>query len=268
MTHRNAPLTPQGRYRLVMRVQAGRPIAHVAAEAGIARATLSKWVARYRQGGTEALEDRSSAPAHRPTQTSAETVDLIEHWRRTHKWSARRISHELAVRGTVVSARTVTRWLDSVKPRVLWRLVYLVPVVAGCDCSWRWVSGAQAASCSAGVRIPMAECGRVVPVPVDPLGGGEHGRCRCPPKGPGQRMSSALYSELSASARAKPKGIALRAYRGDCLAVGQGLPIANGPVLHPTVASGAPGPSGRPPDVSAARRPSEGRPGPGWCAGQ
>ena len=38
MTHRNAVLTPQGRYRLVMRVQAGRPIAHVAAEAGIARA--------------------------------------------------------------------------------------------------------------------------------------------------------------------------------------------------------------------------------------
>ena len=45
----------------------------------------------------------------------------------------------------------------AVKPRVVWRLVYLVPVVAGCDCSWRWVSGAQAASCSAGVRIPMAE---------------------------------------------------------------------------------------------------------------
>ena len=60
-----------------------------------------------------------------------------------------------------------------VKPRVLWRLVYLVPVVAGCDCSWRWWSGAQAASCSAGVRIPTAECGRMVPVPVDPLGGGD-----------------------------------------------------------------------------------------------
>ena len=44
-----------------------------------------------------------------------------------------------------------------VKPRVLWRLVYLVPVVAGCDRSWRWRSGAQVASCSAGVRIPMAE---------------------------------------------------------------------------------------------------------------
>ena len=112
MTHRNAVLTPRGRYRLVMRVQAGRPIAHVAAEAGIARATLSKWLARYHQGGTQALEDRSSAPLGRPTRTSAKTVDLIEHWRRAHKWSARRIGHELAARGTVVSVRTVTRWLD------------------------------------------------------------------------------------------------------------------------------------------------------------
>ena len=48
---------------------------------------------------------------------------------------------------------------DIVKPRVLWRLVYLVPVVTGCDCSWLfWLtSGTQAASCSAGVRIPIAE---------------------------------------------------------------------------------------------------------------
>lgn len=73
---------------------------------------VSKWVARYRQGGVPELEDLSSAPFRCPARTSAETVDLIEHWRRTHKWSARRISHELPVRGTVVSARTVTRWLD------------------------------------------------------------------------------------------------------------------------------------------------------------
>ena len=54
-------------------------------------------------------------------------------------------------------------WCLIVKPRVLWGLVYLVAVVAGCDCAWRWRSGAQAASCSAGARIPMAEYGRVVP---------------------------------------------------------------------------------------------------------
>ena len=157
------------------------------------------------------------------------------------------------------------------KPRVLWWLVYLVPVVAGRDCSWRWwswwVSGAQVASCSAGVRIPMAECGRVVPVPVDPFGGGEHGRRRCPPKGPGCGSARPCTRSLSASARAKPKGVPLRAYRGDCLAVGQSLPVADGPVLHPSVASGAPGPSGQYRLVSAARRPSEGRPGPGRCTG-
>ena len=75
----------------------------------------------------------------------------------------------------------------AVKPRVLWRLVYLVPVVAGCDCSWRWRARAASMSC----------------------------------QGPWLRISSALYSELSASARAKPKGIPLRAYRGDRLALGQ-----------------------------------------------
>ncbi|WP_303323894.1 IS481 family transposase [Actinomyces radicidentis] len=112
MTHRNAPLTPEGRLRLIERVQAGRPIAHVAAEAGIARATVSKWVARYRIHGEAGLQDRSSAPWHRPTQTPPEVVDLIETWRRTHKWSARRITHELHARGTEISVRTVTRWLD------------------------------------------------------------------------------------------------------------------------------------------------------------
>ena len=46
-----------------------------------------------------------------------------------------------------------------VKPRVLWRLVYLVRVGACCDCSWLFwlMSGTQAAAWSTGVRIPMAE---------------------------------------------------------------------------------------------------------------
>ena len=75
----------------------------------------------------------------------------------------------------------------SSSPGVLRRMAYLVPVVAGCDCSWLfWLpSATQAASCSAGVRMPMAECGRMVPTQWDPLGGGDHWRRRCPPKGPG-----------------------------------------------------------------------------------
>ena len=65
MTHRNSPLTPAGRQRLVRRVEVdGRAIAHVAAEAGIARSTLMKWVHRYRADGLEALEDRFSGSSH------------------------------------------------------------------------------------------------------------------------------------------------------------------------------------------------------------
>ncbi|WUO73193.1 leucine zipper domain-containing protein [Streptomyces canus] len=46
--HRNAPLTLEGRLRLCLRIDAGRPIAHVAAEAGISRRCLAKWYARWR----------------------------------------------------------------------------------------------------------------------------------------------------------------------------------------------------------------------------
>lgn len=112
MTHRNAPLTPHGRQRLIDRVEAGRPIAHVAAEAGISRACLSKWVHRYRADGPEALSDRSSAPAHRPTRLPIELITLIDQWRRDHKWSARRIAAELRDRGHQCSVRTVSRWLE------------------------------------------------------------------------------------------------------------------------------------------------------------
>jgi len=79
MTHRNSPLTPAGRLRLVERVETdGRPIAHVAAEAGIARSTLTKWVHRYRDDGIEALQDRSSAPARRPSRLPTEVLELID----------------------------------------------------------------------------------------------------------------------------------------------------------------------------------------------
>mgnify|MGYP001679457595 CR=1 FL=1 len=56
-----------------------------------------------------------------------------------------------------------------------------------------------------------------------------------PSQGPLLRMSSALYRELRASARAKPKGVPPGAHRGDRLALGQGLPVTDGPVLHPAV---------------------------------
>src|SRR5665647_3564408 len=57
MSHANAPLTPAGRGRLVRRCE-HRPIAHVAAEAGVSRQCLSKWKARFDELGEVGLELR------------------------------------------------------------------------------------------------------------------------------------------------------------------------------------------------------------------
>ncbi|UPU87588.1 IS481 family transposase [Demequina sp. TMPB413] len=110
MHHANAPLTAEGRLRLIQRCQ-HRPIAHVAAEAGVSRACLSKWKSRFDSDGFAGLADRSSAPHARPTITAPEVVELIETWRREHHWTARAIRRELVAHGHVVSLATVGRWL-------------------------------------------------------------------------------------------------------------------------------------------------------------
>lgn len=112
MLHRNAPLSPEGRLRLVQRCQ-NRPIAHVAAEMGISRACASKWVNRYRQHGELGLLDRSSAPRHQPTATRSDVVARIEALRRAEKWSAARIAVELQAEGVSLSRRTVSGHLQS-----------------------------------------------------------------------------------------------------------------------------------------------------------
>ncbi|WP_405943287.1 IS481 family transposase [Streptomyces sp. NBC_00932] len=110
MPHANAPLSVEGRRRLVKRCRT-RPIAHVAAEMGISRATASKWVNRYRHHGKLGLHDRSSTPYRQPTATAPDMVARIEKMRRTDKWSAARIAHELAADETQVSRRTISRHL-------------------------------------------------------------------------------------------------------------------------------------------------------------
>lgn len=112
MTHRNAPLSPEGRRRLIERC-ASRPIAHVAAEMGISRACASTWVNRYRRHGELGLLDRPSTPRQQPTATAADVIVRIEHLRRTQKWSAARIAFELQAEGITISRRTVSRHLNT-----------------------------------------------------------------------------------------------------------------------------------------------------------
>ncbi len=77
MAHRRAKLTPFGRLLLVERVAEGWSVARVAESMGVSRGTAYKWVARYREEGSAGLEDRSSAPRHRPHALRPEQVRRI-----------------------------------------------------------------------------------------------------------------------------------------------------------------------------------------------
>ena len=111
VVHRNAPLTPEGRRRLCQRVDTGRPICHVAAEAGVARQTLAKWHARWLQDGEDGLQDRSSRPCRSPNQTDPQVEDLVEWLRRGMKLGPVMLVAELAEFGYTLAASTIHRIL-------------------------------------------------------------------------------------------------------------------------------------------------------------
>lgn len=116
MTHRNAPLTPTGRLRMVRRhLHDGIPKAHVAAEFRVSRPTVATWVARYLEASEAGLADRPSTPRYSSTRTPATVVELIETRRRGRKWSARRIHRHLVERAVTISLRTVGRWLHRLR---------------------------------------------------------------------------------------------------------------------------------------------------------
>ena len=93
------------------RVDAGRPIAHVAAEAGISRQCLSKWHARWQQDGEDGLRDRSSQPQGSPRRTSPDVVARIKQLRTDRTFGPVRIAYELLTQGVRIAASTVHRVL-------------------------------------------------------------------------------------------------------------------------------------------------------------
>jgi transposase InsO family protein len=86
MSHRNARTTVFARRLIVERYQAGWPQARIAEQLGVSRATVSKWINRYRAEGGAGLEDRASRPHTTPTRTNpvveAQILALRERERR------------------------------------------------------------------------------------------------------------------------------------------------------------------------------------------
>ncbi|WP_103508609.1 IS481 family transposase, partial [Streptomyces sp. SM13] len=102
MSHRNARLTVFGRRLLVERVESGRPVAHVAAEMGISRATAHKWVRRWRAEGDAGLADRSSRPWATPHRTPAAIEARVCDLRRSRKLGPARIGPVLGLPASTV----------------------------------------------------------------------------------------------------------------------------------------------------------------------
>ncbi len=97
MAHRNARLTPRTRLELVQQVEAGWSQAEVARQFRVARATVAKWVRRYREAGLAGLAERSSAPHHHPRTTAPSVARRICAVRRQSGWGPHRIGWKLGV---------------------------------------------------------------------------------------------------------------------------------------------------------------------------
>jgi transposase InsO family protein len=81
--HANAPLGPKGRLTMVRRVvEQGWSVAAAAEAAGVSDRTCSKWLRRYRDGGEDALLDRSSAPSRVANRTDERRIEAIAALRR------------------------------------------------------------------------------------------------------------------------------------------------------------------------------------------
>lgn len=126
--HGNARLTPRGRLTMVLRIEAGRPVAHVAAEMGISRPTAYKWWRRWRSEGAEGLVDRSSRPRSCPHQTPAAIEAAIIELRVRRKHGPARIGGQLGVAAStvhrVLARRGLNRlaWMDRPTGRVIRRI--------------------------------------------------------------------------------------------------------------------------------------------------
>src|SRR5437764_8970836 len=125
--HRNARLTPLGRLTLVLRIEEGRPVAHVAPEMGISRPTAYKWWHRWCEEGPEGLVDRPSRARRCPHRTSPELEAAIADLRRTLKRGPVRIGAQLGVAPSTVH-RVLVRlglnrlaWMDRPTGRVIRR---------------------------------------------------------------------------------------------------------------------------------------------------
>jgi transposase InsO family protein len=131
--HRNAPLTPQGRFRLCQMIEEGWTIASSAESMRISRQTAHKWWRRYQEAGMAGLEDRSSRPRRCPTKTPPKVERRVVALRRRHQLGPARLAPRAGIPAStlhrILQRHGVSRLsdLDRQAGRVIRRIVTARP---------------------------------------------------------------------------------------------------------------------------------------------
>ena len=101
--HPNAPLTPEGRRRMVACVlEGGWTIEATAERFQIDAKTVTKWRDRFRSEGDPGLWDRSSRPKTSPGATPAGLCIRVLELRAQRRWGANHIGHEVGLAASTV----------------------------------------------------------------------------------------------------------------------------------------------------------------------
>lgn len=126
--HANAPLTLEGRLRLVGRIEAGWTITAAAESMFISRQAASKWWNRFRSEGEAGLRDRSSRPHRCPHQTPAKVERKIIRLRTKRRLGPDRLAGIVGDPASTVHAVLVRhgmnrlKWIDRPTGRVIRRI--------------------------------------------------------------------------------------------------------------------------------------------------
>lgn len=102
MVHANARTTVFARRLMVERVGAGWPAAQVAEQLGVSRATVHKWLRRFREAGEAGLYDRSSRPLRMPARTPARVEARVLAARKRRRRGAVVLATELGLNPSTV----------------------------------------------------------------------------------------------------------------------------------------------------------------------
>ena len=85
---------------VTMVMRDGFSVTEIAAKFNVTRQTIYRWLAKYEEGGLEALADESHRPRHVPHQMDAALeVRVLDLRRRHHLWGPQRIQFELQKAG-------------------------------------------------------------------------------------------------------------------------------------------------------------------------